>query len=195
MKILYLGPGNDRIISFLKSKHSIDREEKRIGATYLNGKKYDFAISFRYQYKLEKEFLDYFGSKIINLHISYLPFNRGRDPNIWSFIDKTIKGVTIHQIDEGIDTGDIILQKEIKFDHNKETLSSSYNKLINAIENLFIDNCDKILNQRITPVKQIGVGSSYKRVDLDKYLYLIKQLKYNTPVKIFNNIKIKNHED
>ena len=89
----------------------------------------------------------------------------------------------------------MILQKEIKFDHNKETLSSSYNKLINAIENLFIDNCDKILNQRITPVKQIGVGSSYKRVDLDKYLYLIKQLKYNTPVKIFNNIKIKNHED
>ena len=137
MRILYLGPHNTKIISFLKTKHHITREERETGISYLQGKEYDFAISFRYEHKLEKEFIDYFGSKIINLHISYLPYNRGRDPNIWSFIDKTVKGVTIHQIDEGIDTGDIIIQKQVKFNLNKETLSSSYNKLMNTIEDLF----------------------------------------------------------
>tara|TARA_B100001029_G_C14905241_1_gene363238 strand:- start:117 stop:689 length:573 start_codon:yes stop_codon:yes gene_type:complete len=189
MRILYLGPHNNKIISFLKTKHHITREETKMGTSYLKGKEFDFAISFRYQYKLEKEFIDYFGSKIINLHISYLPYNRGRDPNIWSFIDKTIKGVSIHQIDEGIDTGDIIIQKQVKFNLNNETLSSSYNKLMNTIENLFIDNCDSILSQKIIPKKQIGKGSCHKRVDLKRYLYLMKNLKYATPVKDFVNIK------
>ena len=189
MRILYLGPDNNRIISFLKAKHHIQRVEMKIGASYLNDKEYDFAVSFRYQHKLEKEFIDYFGSKIVNLHISYLPYNKGSDPNIWSFIDETVKGVTIHQIDEGIDTGDIILQKEIKFNLNEETLSSSYDKLINTIENLFIKNCENILYQRIKPKRQIGKGSLHKRADLNNYIYIMENLKYNTPVKDFAKIK------
>ena len=52
----------------------------------------------------------------------------GQDPNLWSFIEDTPKGVTIHEIDEGIDTGDIIFQKEIVLNSN-ETLASSYEKL------------------------------------------------------------------
>ena len=38
------------------------------------------------------------------MHISYLPFNRGAHPNYWSFKDNSPKGVTIHFIDNGIDT-------------------------------------------------------------------------------------------
>ena len=60
------------------------------------------------------------------MHISLLPWNRGYHPNIWSFLEDTPKGVTIHYINEGIDTGDIIVQKEIVIDEDKETLKSSY---------------------------------------------------------------------
>ena len=189
MRILYLGPDNNKIISFLNANHYVERVEMKIGVSYLNDKEYDFAISFGYRYKLEKDFMNQFGSKIINLHISYLPYNRGSDPNIWSFIDNTVKGVTIHQIDEGIDTGDIILQQEIKFNLNNETLSSSYNKLIITIENLFINNCEDILYQRLKPKRQIENGSLHKRVDLNNYKYVMEKLKYNTPVKDFTKIK------
>ena len=51
--------------------------------------------------------------------MSYLPYNRGAHPNFWSFVNNTVKGVTIHEIDQGIDTGKIILQKSIKFDLKK----------------------------------------------------------------------------
>ncbi len=67
---------------------------------------------------------------IINLHISFLPWNRGAHPNFWSFYDDTPKGVTIHLIDEGIDTGAIIYQKEITFDRNEKTFeSNSFNNI------------------------------------------------------------------
>jgi len=91
-------------------------------------------ISYNYKYIIKKDILKHY--KIINLHISYLPFNRGANPNIWSFIDNTPKGVTIHYIDEGIDTGDIISQKKVVL--NKDmTLKTSYKKLHKHIQNLF----------------------------------------------------------
>ena len=43
----------------------------------------------------------------INLHNSFLPFNRGKHPYFWTFIENCPYGVTIHKVDEGIDTGEI----------------------------------------------------------------------------------------
>ena len=76
---------------------------------------YDLIISFGYCKIINRSILDRIKCPIINLHISYLPFNRGAHPNFWSFFDNTPSGVTIHLIDEGIDTGPIIYQKIVKF--------------------------------------------------------------------------------
>lgn len=57
-------------------------------------------ISYSYRYLIKKEIIDFMPTSIINLHISYLPWNRGANPNFWSFVDNTIKGVTIHEIDD-----------------------------------------------------------------------------------------------
>jgi methionyl-tRNA formyltransferase len=121
----------------------------------------DFVISYNYTYLLEKEILDFLPNKLINLHISFLPYNRGSNPNIWSFLDDTPKGITIHYIDEGIDTGDIIIQKEILFDEEQETLRSSYKKLHEEIQELFKKNWVKIKMKDINPQKQSGVGSMH----------------------------------
>ena len=76
----------------------------------------------------------------INLHISYLPFNRGAHPNFWSFVDNSPKGVTIHEIDEGLDTGPIIHQKKLSFNIKKkesDTFFKTYKILNNEIQKLF----------------------------------------------------------
>lgn len=52
----------------------------------------------------------------VNFHPAYLPYNRGKNPNVWPFIEKTPAGVTIHYIDEQIDTGDIIDRRQIKIE-------------------------------------------------------------------------------
>jgi methionyl-tRNA formyltransferase len=97
----------------------------------------DFIISYGYRHILKKPILDKFKDRAINLHISYLPWNRGADPNYWSFVDGTPKGVTIHFIDEGIDTGDIIGQRYMKYDYQTDTLETFYNKLTDCLEDLF----------------------------------------------------------
>ena len=72
--------------------------------------------------------------------MSYLPFNRGAHSNFWSFIENTPAGVSIHKIDKGIDTGNIIFRKKINFDINLDKFSSfkkTYNYLFLEAEQLF----------------------------------------------------------
>ena len=68
----------------------------------------DFYVSFGYKKIIPKNILKYAKRPIINLHMSFLPFNRGAHPNFWSFVNKTPSGVTIHEINNGVDTGPII---------------------------------------------------------------------------------------
>jgi methionyl-tRNA formyltransferase len=49
----------------------------------------------------------------INFHPGLLPYNRGMYPHIWPLVDGSPAGVTIHYIDAGVDTGDIIGQVKI----------------------------------------------------------------------------------
>jgi hypothetical protein len=87
---------------------------------------YDLIISFGYRHIISKEIIKSVNCPIINLHISYLPYNRGAHPNFWSFYDKTPSGVTIHLVNEGIDTGPIIYQRHIIFDNNEKMRMSAF---------------------------------------------------------------------
>ena len=126
----------------------------------------DFIVSYGYRQILKKPVLDKFKDRAINLHISYLPWNRGADPNVWSFIDDTPKGVSIHFIDEGIDTGDIIVQRYMKYDYHNDTLQTFYNKLQECVEDLFIKSWKYI---RAGNAKRYPQGTFHKAGDLMTY--------------------------
>ena len=114
-KCLFLGYNskNTKIIDFLRKKniHVTENLNKKI--SIIKSNKYHFIISFGYRKIIGKDIIDNIKRPIINLHISYLPYNRGVYPNLNSFINKTPKGVTIHEIDNNIDTGKIIYQKKV----------------------------------------------------------------------------------
>tara|TARA_Y100000593_G_C4293882_1_gene329614 strand:+ start:1412 stop:1948 length:537 start_codon:yes stop_codon:yes gene_type:complete len=156
MKILYLGHSDNKVYSFLKTKGIVENTQNKITPKYISN--FDWVVSYGYRHILKKEHISASKNFIINLHISYLPFNKGADPNYWSWVENTPKGVTIHCIDEGIDTGDILVQKEIEFGR-EETLSSSYGKLKKEIENLFINNFENIVKGYILPKTQPKGGS------------------------------------
>jgi methionyl-tRNA formyltransferase len=154
MKVLFLGNNNRKLISFLKDNScEVLQYSKIINVDFLINNNIEFIISYGYRYIINEEIINLFKNKIINLHISYLPFNRGASPNLWSVIDKTIKGITIHYMDKKIDTGDIIIQKEIKFNNNI-SLKESYTILKTQIEIVFIENWHKIKTGNIEPKKQ-----------------------------------------
>lgn len=191
MNILLLGEKSNLLTDTLLSLgHSADIICDKI--TIETAKKYDFLISFGYRYIIKKDVIDFFPDKIINLHISLLPYNRGADPNLWSYLEDTPKGVTIHYIDENLDTGDIILQKEVQDDIQNDTLKTSYDRLINEIVMLFNNNAENILNGSILSYPQTvnninytwgGEYSLHRIKDKNKYLHLIELKMWDTPVK------------
>ena len=144
----------------------------------------DIAVSFNYRHIVKEDVINLFGDRIINMHISLLPWNKGASPNIWSFIEDTPKGVTIHRLEKGLDTGKIIVQKELTFDEDTETLSSTYNKLNEAIMDLLIDNWEMISSGDFTFRDQEGEGSYHKTKDL-KELLDGRELDYSMTIKEF----------
>ncbi|WP_417495241.1 formyltransferase family protein [Maricaulis sp.] len=111
----------------------------------------DWIISYGYRRLITAPVLEQYADRIVNLHISLLPYNRGADPNFWSWVDNTPKGVTLHLIDGGMDTGPILVQREVELDPDIETLKSSYVRLRQEIEDVFARHWDAIASGRLQP--------------------------------------------
>ncbi len=129
----------------------------------------DFIISYNYKHIVKEDVINFMQGRIINLHTSYLPYNRGSSPNFFSFVEGTPKGVTIHKLEKGLDTGEILVQKEVIFDEDKETFASSYHSLCKEMEQLFIANWDKIKKGQLEGKKQSPKGSYHTMKDLEMY--------------------------
>lgn len=174
-KILFLGGKDSLILDWLINiGESVIQTSEKITPEFMYLHKINFIVCHGYIYILKKDILDLCPGRAINLHISYLPFNRGVDPNFWSFIENTPKGVTIHYLDEGVDTGDIIIQEKVEFNIKKETLATSYEKLQSVIQNLFKNNWENIKTKKIKSKKQIGVGTFHTNKDRTDLNYLLK---------------------
>ncbi|MDD5544354.1 MAG: formyltransferase family protein [Acidobacteriia bacterium] len=96
----------------------------------------DIGLSVLFGYILRQEFLDLLPHGCVNVHPAFLPFNRGAYPNVWSIIEGTPAGVSIHYIDLGVDTGDIIAQSRVPIEPI-DTGESLYHKLEQAAVELF----------------------------------------------------------
>ena len=79
----------------------------------------DLLITAHFQKLLKKELINIPSIGCLNLHPSLLPMYRGMSPQHWPIINGDKKtGITVHFIDEGIDTGKIVLQREIELTEN-----------------------------------------------------------------------------
>lgn len=132
--------------------------DEKIDPAYIERIQPDIVISYSYKYIISSATLQKLPGKFINLHISLLPYNRGADPNPWSFLDGTPKGVSIHVIDAGLDTGPLIAQREVFFEDH-QTLKDSYEHLHSEIRRLFKEKWDDLRSGLITPTAQEGVGT------------------------------------
>ncbi len=172
-RIYFLGYSKNktRIINFVKRKKFKIKTLHNRNLSLRNAKEADLIISFGYRKIIKKKILRVTKRPIINLHTSFLPFNRGAHPNFWSFVENTPKGVSIHEINEEIDKGKLIFRKKIKFKNlNKQSFKSTYDILFKEIEELFIKNFFKILNHDYVSIKNFDNGTFHKKKDLPKKL-------------------------
>ena len=90
----------------------------------------------------------------VNVHASLLPKYRGAAPIQWAVIDGEEKsGVTTMQMDEGLDTGDMLLTEEVVLD-SQETGGSLFDKLSEVGAGLLLKTLDELEAGNIHPQKQ-----------------------------------------
>lgn len=100
----------------------------------------------------------------INIHASLLPKYRGAAPIQWAIIDgEKVSGVTIMQMDKGLDTGDMLMKMEVPIDV-RETGDSLHDKLAQAGAELIVEALIRIESGDITPVKQNDEESCYAKM-------------------------------
>lgn len=166
--VLYLtnNRGTLAMYDWLNEREQVNLYSGRLTVEQIKEIKPQLIISYNYKYIIENDVIECMKGNIINLHISYLPWNKGADPNIWSFLDDTPKGVTIHQINSGLDTGKIMYQRECFFDIEKETFISTYDKLQQTIMELFKENWEEIKAGNYPLKEQQGIGSYHAKKNL-----------------------------
>lgn len=119
-------------------------EEKNINdQNFLNKIKslnLDLIVCVNFDQILKKDIINLPTIGCINTHASLLPKYRGRAPLNWAMINgEKYSGVTVHFIDEGIDTGDIILQEKIKIDED-DYICDLLNKVKNIYPKIVLDS-------------------------------------------------------
>lgn len=173
MKILLLGPSRPELLAYLQSfGDTVEHVEAPLSDASSCLEEADLLVSYGYRYLIPKGVVERFWHRIVNLHISLLPWNRGADPNLWSFLEDTPKGVTIHYIDSGLDTGDILAQQAVEPEPH-DTLRSSYDRLSEAMLALFREIWPSIRRGSAIAMPQPANGTLHKlkdRIPFEPYL-------------------------
>ena len=113
---------------------------------------------------LPKSIIDMPRLGCVNVHASLLPEYRGASPIQWAVIDgREYSGVTTMKMDEGLDTGDILLVDKVKLD-KKETGGSLFDRLSIVGAKLLIKTLEGLETGSIIPEKQNEAESSYVKM-------------------------------
>lgn len=99
----------------------------------------------------------------INIHASLLPAYRGAAPIQWAVLNgEKESGVTIMQMDKGLDTGDMLLKRSVELSP-KETGDSLHDKLMHLGAELIVEALSKVEKGELVPEKQKDELSSYAK--------------------------------
>jgi len=186
MKVLYFTNSrcvdDDTIPDIIRQYGDITLTSCRpVSLEFIQTQSIDFVVSDRSESLIKQPVLDALPFRIINLHPSFLPWNRGYHPNYWACREKTPFGVTIHRIDAGIDTGAILAQTRVGFSED-DTLRTTYDRLRGQMVGLF-NACWPLLRKNELPdlIQESLSGSFHLKKDFDE---IIDQLKAGWNTKI-----------
>ena len=124
----------------------------------------DIIVVVAYGKILPKEVLDLPPLGCINVHASILPHYRGAAPINFAILNGDNKtGVTTMLMDEGMDTGDILLVEELPIEDNDTTLTLG-NKLSDVGGKLLIKTIEGLVSGEVNPTKQVDSDATYAKL-------------------------------
>lgn len=161
---------NKNILDIAKNKEIIysDHLYKKQSLDALQQMHLDLIILAWWPYIIKENIIKIPKLGCLNFHPSFLPFNRGKHPNFWSLVEDVPYGVSIHFVENQVDSGDIAFQ-EISEKTWEDTGKSLHEKGKREIVNLFKKNFPRIKNEEIPKFKQdLTEGSFHKSGEIDQ---------------------------
>lgn len=138
-------------------KVSVDYED------ILNAKP-DVIITCAYGQIVSKDILDIPKYGCINIHASLLPKYRGGAPIHYALINgEEETGVTLMYMDEGMDTGDMLVSERIKIEDN-DNIEILSDKLSVLGSKMIVNYLEDIINGKIVGVKQDNDKATFARI-------------------------------
>ena len=135
-----------------KTREEYDKEISKI----LEQNKVELILLIGYMRFLSPWFVNKYKNKIMNIHPSLLPkYAGGMDKDVYAEVLKNnekVTGATLHFVDEGADTGPIILQKEVKIEKN-ETVDTLKEKVQKAEQEIIVKAIDLYIKGKIKVIK------------------------------------------
>jgi Methionyl-tRNA formyltransferase len=136
---------------------------------------YDLVISLHCRQIFPKDLVE--KVRCVNVHPGYNPHNRGWYPHVFSILNALPAGVTIHEMDEKVDNGPIIVQRQVEI-FSWDTSDSVYNKILKLEVDLLEEYLHKIIAgnyEKITPANTGNYNSKedYKNlceINLDQHM-------------------------
>lgn len=187
MKILYLtNPGNKAspIPKIVSNKDSgeveIVESVERVSAAFIRDISPDLIIKDKYHFPVEDEVFT-LGIDLLNFIPAFLPHNKGKNSNLWSFIDDTPKGGSIYLMRDNHQTMDLVKRFKVEL-KDDDTLKTSFDKIYSEIYRHFEIEWTKIKAGKITFLRlETGDGSYHTPEQTDPFMASLEQ-GYDTKV-------------
>lgn len=150
-------------------------------ARWLRSLNPDLIVVFSMSQLLREEIMEIPRLGVINLHPSFLPEYRGPNPDFWQYHDMEMNpGVTIHYVDPGEDTGDIIYQERMSIPlgtKSPERLDKLIGELgvplmLKALDAIAQGNAPRVLQPAQSPTKRarnLKIGEHKRIIDWERW--------------------------
>jgi methionyl-tRNA formyltransferase len=127
----------------------------------MRGLRPDLFVVAAYGQILPKSLLEIPHYGAVNVHASLLPKYRGAAPIAWAILKgERVTGVTLMKMDEGMDTGDILSQREIPIE-DEETAETLHDKLASLGAPLLLETVSRMKRGEATPMPQDSSKVTY----------------------------------
>lgn len=153
------------ILDNFKLENEIRKVDLRDSGEIERLKKYSLILSIHCKQIFPPELVN--SVRCVNIHPGYNPINRGWYPQVFSIINDTIIGATIHEIDRELDHGNIIDREKVK-KYNFDTSLTLYNRIIDKEIELLKKNIHSILSNSYTSYKPENEGNIYLKKHFDQ---------------------------
>ncbi len=147
-------PDKKLIIQTLKhhSLKYLELSEETIEKLRNESTKYDWLLNLWGGYIFRSDILS-LADNSLNIHPSFLPYGRGRDPVVWAIYNEDPAGVSLHKITEGVDEGPIFYQEEVSYEFPIKG-SELYEIIEKRCWEIFHEKWPKIKKGELEPFKQ-----------------------------------------